>query len=166
MVVTAEKPYVVEIMINSNTESEERNFLKLKIIFSLQEDYPAVIPVFKVKNLSPDYIDNAVLDSYEDEMRELGEECLGSMMIFQLCDLMKEKIVDINDRVLEKLDMIEKEESAENALKTGIASDMTKLDFTPVNAETFGKWCEVYKKRLLEDRIRRMGAIEDKPTGK
>ena len=83
------------------------------------------MPYFKVKNLSPDYIDNAVLDKYEDEMREVGQENIGSMMIFQMCDLMKEKITDINDDVLAKLDLIEKEESAANALKTGVVSDMT-----------------------------------------
>ena len=35
MIVNKEKPYQVEVMINSNTESEERNFLKVKIIFDL-----------------------------------------------------------------------------------------------------------------------------------
>ena len=124
------------------------------------------MPYFKVKNLSPDYIDNAVLDKYEDEMREVGQENIGSMMIFQMCDLMKEKITDINDDVLAKLDLIEKEESAANALKTGVVSDMTQLNFTPVTAETFGEWCKVYKQRLLDERYARIGDIDSKPTGK
>ena len=106
-----EKPYKFEIMLNSNTESEERNFLKLRITFDLPEDYPSQIPFFRIKNLSTEYIDNAVLDKYEDEMRELAEENIGSMMIFQMCDLLKEKITEINDKVLEKLDEIEQKES-------------------------------------------------------
>ena len=61
--------------------------------------------------MSTEYIDNAVLDKYEDEMRELAEENIGSMMIFQMCDLLKEKITEINDKVLEKLDEIEQKES-------------------------------------------------------
>ena len=102
-----EKPYKFEITVNSNTESEEKNFLKLKITFGLPEDYPNVIPHFRIKNLASEYVDNAVLDKYEDEMRECAEENIGSMMIFQMCDLIKEKITEINDKVLGKLADIE-----------------------------------------------------------
>ena len=105
--VEKEKPYKFEITVNSNTETEEKNFLKLRITFDLPEDYPNVPPFFRIKNLSQEYIDNAVLDKYEDEMRECAEENLGSMMIFQMCDLIKEKITEINDKVLEKLEEIE-----------------------------------------------------------
>lgn len=84
-------------MINSNTESEEKNFLKLRITFDLQEEYPNVVPYFRIKNFSPDYIDNAVIDKYEEEMKKVAQECLGSMMIFQMCDLLKEKITEVND---------------------------------------------------------------------
>ena len=164
--INKEKPYNFEITINSNTESEDKNFLKLRITFDLQEDYPNQIPYFKVKNLSPDYIDNAVLDKYEDEMRELGNENLGTMMIYQMCDYMKEKITEINDEVLAKLEKLEEEQSATNALKQGKAEDITNLNFTPVNAETFGEWCKVYKQRMLEERIAKFGEADDKPTGK
>ena len=34
--VNKEKPYNFEILINSNTESEDKNFLKLRITFDLQ----------------------------------------------------------------------------------------------------------------------------------
>ena len=166
LVITSEKPYNFDIVINSNTESEDMNFLKLKITFNLQDDYPNQIPYFKVKNMSPDYIDNAVLDAYEDEMRELAQESLGSMMIFQMCDLMKEKIVDINDKVLEKLRVITEAASMSNALKTGEITDITHLTYTPVNAETFGAWCVVYKKRLLDERYQRIGNLDERPTGK
>ena len=76
-----------------------------------------------MKNLATEYIDNAVLDKYEDEMRELAEENQGSMMIFQMCDLLKEKITEINEKVLEKLAAIEEKESFGNALKTGETTD-------------------------------------------
>jgi hypothetical protein len=72
-----EKPYNFEIMLNSNTESEERNFLKLKLIFDLPEDYPNEIPYFRIKNLSTDYIDNNSLEAFETEMRERANESLG-----------------------------------------------------------------------------------------
>ncbi len=60
-----EKPYVFEIMLNSNTESEERNFLKLKLIFDLPEEYPNQTPFFRVKNFAPEYIDNNTLEVFE-----------------------------------------------------------------------------------------------------
>ena len=166
LTIRSEKPYAIDIVLNSNTESEEKNFLKLTISFTLQEKYPEVVPYFKVKNHSPDYIDNAVLDQYEEETREVGVENLGSMMIFQMCDYLKEKITDINDKVLEKLEKIEREESAAAGLETGEVIDMTKLDFTPVNAETFGAWCKIYKERLLAERYARVGDIDSKMTGK
>ena len=72
-----EKPYNFEIMLNSNTESEERNFLKLKLNFDLPEDYPNEIPYFRIKNLSTDYIDNNSLEAFETEMRERANESLG-----------------------------------------------------------------------------------------
>jgi len=74
MTIKTEKPYNFEIMINSNTESEERNFLKLIINFDLQQSYPNCVPYFRVKNLSPEYMDNAMLDKFETELRTLAEE--------------------------------------------------------------------------------------------
>lgn len=65
MTVTKEEPYQVEVMINSNTENEERNFLKVKIIFDLQNTYPDCTPFFRLKNLSPDFLDNKLVDRLE-----------------------------------------------------------------------------------------------------
>ena len=152
--VNKEKPYNFEILINSNTESEDKNFLKLRITFDLQEDYPNVVPFFRIKNLSQEqYLDNALLDKYETEMRELAEESIGSMMVFQMCDLLKEKITEINDEVLRKLEAIEEEQSTANALKSGKAEDIANITFTPVTVETFANWCAIYKQRMLEERI-------------
>lgn len=72
-----EKPYQFSIIINSNTESEDRNYLKLMLIFDLPEDYPNEIPYFRIKNLSPDYIDNNALEKFADEMRERASENVG-----------------------------------------------------------------------------------------
>jgi hypothetical protein len=35
LTILREKPYSFELIINSNTETEERNFLKMKILFDL-----------------------------------------------------------------------------------------------------------------------------------
>ena len=59
------------------------------------------MPNFRIKNLSPDYIDNNALELFENEMRERANESIGQMMIFELSDLLKEKILTINETVLE-----------------------------------------------------------------
>ena len=72
-----EKPYCFEILIHSSNESEERDYLKLKLIFDLPEDYPNEVPYFRINNLSADYIDNNAIERFEEEMRERAQESLG-----------------------------------------------------------------------------------------
>ena len=166
LIIKREKPYNFEILVHSNTESDDRDYLKLKLIFDLPESYPNEIPYFRIKNLSPDYIDNNALELFENEMRERANESLGQMMIFELSDLLKEKITTINETVLEKLDKIEEANSITNANKDIIKSDATKLNFTPVNEETFAIWCEQYKERMRIEKERNATGNENKPTGK
>ena len=166
LTIKREKPYNFEILIHSNTETEERDYLKLKLIFDLPEGYPNEIPWFRIKNLSPDYIDNNALEVFENEMRERANESLGQMMIFELADLLKEKIMNINEVVLDKLDKIVEAESISNANQNIVKSDMTKLNFTPVNAETFAIWCEQYKEKIALERAKTLTGNEDKPTGR
>ena len=68
--------------------------------------------------------------------------------------------------VLDKLDAIEAKQSLGNLLSAGETTDQTKLTFTPVTTETFAVWCETYMKRLQDERIARLGDIDNKPTGK
>ena len=63
--------------INANTESEDMNYLKIKIMFDLQNSYPEVAPHFRLINLSPDYIDNKFVDYCETLLRNKAEECIG-----------------------------------------------------------------------------------------
>ena len=72
-----EKPYQFEITISANNESDDRNFLKLILIFDLPETYPEEIPYFRIKNLSPEYINNNTLEKFADEMRERAQENIG-----------------------------------------------------------------------------------------
>ena len=95
-----EKPYCFEILIHSSNESEDRDYLKLKLIFDLPEDYPNEVPYFRINNLSAEYIDNNAIERFEEEMRERANESIGQMMIFELADLLKERITSINEGVL------------------------------------------------------------------
>ena len=40
LLIIEEKPYKFEVMLNANNESADRNYIKLKLIFELPEDYP------------------------------------------------------------------------------------------------------------------------------
>ncbi len=81
--------------------------MKLKLIFDLPENYPNEIPYFRIKNLAPDYIDNNAMEVFENEMRARATDSIGQMMIFEMVDLLKERITTINEKVLGKLDAIE-----------------------------------------------------------
>ena len=100
LTIKREKPYSLEILLHCSNESEERDYLKLKLIFDLSENYPNEVPYFRINNLSADYIDNNAIERFEEEMRERANESLGQMMIFELADLLKEKITAINEGVL------------------------------------------------------------------
>jgi hypothetical protein len=86
------------------------------------------------------------------------------MMIFEMCDLVKELMTNINDEVLEKIDLIAVENSVEHALKTTETS--RHLNYTPVNNETFKVWCDAYKERLRIEREKNSTGMDDKPTGR
>ena len=47
--------------------------------------------------MAAEYLDNKTLDMYENEMLERAKESIGGMMLYELCELLKEKITDIND---------------------------------------------------------------------
>ena len=40
------------------------------------------------------------------------------------------------------------------------------LTYTPVNEETFAKWCDQYKLRLKAERDAKLTELDTKPSGK
>ena len=165
LTIIAEKPYKLELKINTH-EDEELNFLKLILTFDLPRDYPESVPIFRVKNLAFDYLDNKLLDKYETQMQKKAEECRGSSMIFELADYIKSELTEINDGVVNALKLAEDRGKVENALKVSDTTSGQKLTYTPVTAETFAKWCDQYKERLRLEKSLRMTELESKPTGK
>ena len=75
-------------------------------------------PYYRLKNLSPDYMDNKFIDHCENLLRIKGEDLIGEMMIFEMCDLVKELMARINEEVLSKIDIYAAENTVENSLKT------------------------------------------------
>ena len=86
------------------------------------------------------------------------------MMLFEMCDLVREKIGAVNDEVLERIDGIVKAESMDETLKTKKVDE--NMTYTPVTKESFGIWCVEYMKVLQAQKLARRTAADDKPTGK
>jgi hypothetical protein len=55
------RPYNFEIIINSNSD-KELNHLKLLLKVELGVEYPNKIPFMLLKNLSPNFLDNRMID--------------------------------------------------------------------------------------------------------
>lgn len=91
-----ERPFKFEILINSNSESEDKNHLKLKIVFDLPNSYPNTTPVTILKNLSPDIIHNNKMVEFENLIDEKKRENIGNPMVFEICEALREKICDMN----------------------------------------------------------------------
>lgn len=113
-----EKPYKFEIMINSNQEAEERNFLKLKAIIDLPVTYPTQAPIVRLKNLCSDILDNNHILKFDNVVREKSDENLGGPMIFEICDTLREIICEMNEKILDHRRAQDKKESLDEGLKT------------------------------------------------
>lgn len=55
-----------------------------------------------LKNLSPNFLDNRMIDQYETDIRTKAYESIGMQMIFDICELLRETICEINDNVNNK----------------------------------------------------------------
>ena len=65
LTIDQQKPYKLKILINSNADSDNNN-LKMQLLLEIPHNYPhEEIPFMRLKNLSPDYLDNKTLDEYE-----------------------------------------------------------------------------------------------------
>jgi hypothetical protein len=141
LVILEEKPFKFEVLLNANNELE-RNHLQLKMTFELPDEYPTVVPNIRIKNLSPDILDNNLILEFDKLVSHKADQCLGTMMIYEVCETLREKIGEMNEIINKKLDDLTKKDSIESGLKQNKFSQDANLTFTPVNSETFAKWCD------------------------
>ena len=165
LVIHEEKPYKFEVLLNSNNESKEKNHLQLKLTFELPDDYPNSMPSIRVKNMSPDIINNNMILEFEKLISNKAQESIGTFMLYEICEALREQIINMNEMILKKLKELTDMNSIDNSLKSVKVSD-NPLTFTPVNSETFAKWCDMYKEkmRLLKEAMRTEKDL--KPTGR
>ena len=139
----------------------------MKLILEVPYDYPQAIPHVQLKNLSPEFLDNAMLDKFECSSRVLAHENEGNTMIFDLVEHCREQIADINDGVLGKFNKINEEREAQiredNAPRI---SNVNHLNYTPVNNETFSKWCDLFMWELRKKEESEKTEADLRQTGK
>lgn len=87
-------------------------------------------------------------------------------MVFEIVEALREVIADSNDKILEKLAELENKNSLDTALKTVYISSEVPMSYTPVNAETFAKWCKGYMEHLQKIKEERKTEKDLKPTGR
>eukprot|EP00347_Sterkiella_histriomuscorum_P009668 403340330 len=131
-----ERPFKIQIQLNSNNESDDKNHLKMKITLELKEDYPNSIPSFRIKNLAQDIVDNNMLIEFEKLVSAKAEESLGMPMLYDVCEHLREQLANMNEKILDKLQEIADSTSVEKALKS-MAFENSNMTFTPVTKETF-----------------------------
>lgn len=121
------------------------------MIVEIPHNYPAEdIPFLRVKSLTPEYITNTHVDQYETEIRKLARENIGGPCLFDVAEYLREKICEINDGVLDQYNgIMQKKEEAERELMGGMTfTQSEQLSYTPVNKETFSKWCTEFLAEL------------------
>jgi hypothetical protein len=85
-----ERPFKFEVLLNASSESNEKNFFKMKMIFELPEDYPHSIPIIRIRNLTQDIVDNNMLMAFEKIVAEKAIESVGTQMIYDICESLRE----------------------------------------------------------------------------
>lgn len=88
-------------------------------------------------------------------------------MIYELTEVLREHISDMNDIILKTLADLENKESINEGLskKQQISMD-GPTSFTPVTKESFAKWCEGYLEKLKKIKEEKKTEKDFKPTGK
>ena len=159
------KPYKLDIVINSNADSED-NYLKMLIILEVPHDYPVNIPFIRLKNLSTDYLDNQMLNEYQDKARVKARECSGGPMIFEVYEELREAISEINDTVVSKFKKIIEQREEDEKTQMNFVSCADHLNYTEVNPETFSAWSTEFLGQLKAQEEKSMSEADLRETGK
>ena len=88
------------------------------------------------------------------------------MMIYEVCEAVRDQIINMNEIILKKLKEITDASSVEHSLKSVKISQDAPLSFTPVNLETFAKWCDMYKERMRKLKEEMLTEKDLKATGR
>ena len=82
----------------------------------MPDDYPDSCPITRIKNLTPDILDNNRMLLLENMIRDKCEESIGAPMIYELTEVLREHISDMNDKILQALEDIKEKDSISTGL--------------------------------------------------
>jgi hypothetical protein len=143
-----EEPVTYEIMINADRLEDQDNFVVVKLKVEYPPLYPTVMPKFQFRNMSPVNLRLSDFNKCHVMFKDIAEEMLGEQMVFEVIENVRQYLIEINDvfvqkryEVIEEMKVID-----ENKNKKFIAD--IKLDYVPVNKETFTVWLEKYSKEV------------------
>ena len=75
------------------------------------------MPSIRLKNLSPDIINNNLVLDFERLVTGKAQESVGTFMIYEVCEALREQIMNMNEMILKKLRELTEVNSIDNALK-------------------------------------------------
>lgn len=87
-------------------------------------------------------------------------------MIYEICEVLREQIAEMNEKILAKLDELENKNSINNAFQTFKVSRDAPMNYTPVTKETFAKWCEGYMEKIRKLKEEKRTENDLKPSGR
>lgn len=104
----------------------------------------------------------------EELMRKNSDDNIGSPMIFAICDALRECIGEMNEIILDKLAELTDKNSINSGLRKTqkISMDTAPTSFTPVNIQTFSKWCAGYMEKIRMIKEEQLTEVDLKPTGR
>ena len=135
-----EEPMWYEVILNADRDNEDDNFIVIKIKVEYPPEYPNVVPRMQFKNLSPKNLTLSEFNQCHTIFRETAEDLIGEQMIFEITEKLREYLMEKNQVFVEKrLKEVEEEKIKEENMGKVFNSE-TRLDFTPVNKDTFSTW--------------------------
>ena len=100
-------------------------------------------------------------------IRSKAEENLGTFMIYEICESLREQLIEMNELILGKLREFDEKNSMAAGLSSVLVSSAdTALTFTPVTKETFEKWCIGYMEKITKIKEERRTERDLKETGR
>ena len=73
--------------------------MKLLLKVVMPPDYPTHIPFIRLENLSPEHLDNRILEDYITQVRAAAQDYVGNLMVFDLYEHLREKMAVHNHSV-------------------------------------------------------------------
>ena len=73
----------------NSADNPSDSYISILMIAEIPGDYPQSIPFLRLKNSTPNYLENRQLVEYIREIRALAHQSTGNQMMVQLCERLR-----------------------------------------------------------------------------